>query len=119
MSTLPSFEGCEAVEKIHAGPIADLYRCRQQPLGRPVLIKALGASILPSSPFAATLEREARVLAALNHPSIVAIHDFVRREDRMWLVLEHVEGHALDEVIARAKRLPAPAAIALARAVAR
>ena len=119
MSTLPSFEGCEAVQKIHTGPIADLYRGRQQPLGRPVLIKALGASILPSSPFAATLEREARVLAGLSHPSIVAIHDFVRREDRMWLVLEHVEGHPLDEVLARAKRLPAPAAIALARAVAR
>jgi eukaryotic-like serine/threonine-protein kinase len=119
MSTLPSFEGCEAVEKIHAGPIADLYRCRQQPLGRPVLIKALGSSILPSSPFAATLEREARVLAALDHPSIVAIHDFVRREDRMWLVLEHVQGHALDEIIGRSKRLPVSAAIAIVRAVAR
>lgn len=119
MATLPSFDGCEAVEKIHTGPIADVYLARQQPLGRSVLIKALGPSILPSSPFAATLEREGRVLAGLSHSNIVGIHDFVRRDDRMWLVLEHVEGHALDEIVGRAKRLPVPAAIAVARGVAR
>jgi eukaryotic-like serine/threonine-protein kinase len=119
MATLPSFDGCEAVEKIHTGPIADLYRGRQQPLGRSVLIKALGSSILPSSPFAAALEREARVLAALDHPGVVAIHDFVRNDERMWLVLEDVDGRPLDEVLSAAGRLSAEAALAITRGVAR
>ncbi len=119
MTTLPRFDDCEAVEKIHSGPIADLYRAMQQPLGRSVVIKALGASILPGSPFAATLEREARVLARLSHPNIVAIHDFVRREDRMWLVLEHVDGFSLVHVLERSTRLSIAGAIAVVRAVAR
>lgn len=118
MTTSPRFDGCGQVEKIHSGPITDLYRARQEPLGREVTIKALGASILPSSPFAATLEREARVLATLNHPNILSIHDFVRRDDRMWLVLEHVDGFTLEEVIAYG-RLPIEAAIAITRALAR
>jgi hypothetical protein len=118
MTTPPRFDGCGPVEKLHSGPISDLYRARQEPLGRKVTIKALGASILPSSPFAATLEREARVLAALSHPNIVSIHDFVRRDDRMWLVLEHVDGFTLEELLEHG-RLPVEGAIAVARALAR
>jgi serine/threonine-protein kinase len=118
MTTLPRFDGCGPVEKLHAGPISDLYRAQQEPLGRKVTIKALGASILPSSPFAATLEREARVLAALSHPNIVSIHDFVRRDDRMWLVLEHVEGFTLEALLAHG-RLPVEGAVAVTRALAR
>ena len=55
--TEPLFEGYQVVGKLGAGPATDTYRALQQPLGRPVLIKSLSASILPSSPFAATLER--------------------------------------------------------------
>jgi hypothetical protein len=118
MTTPPRFDGCGLVEKLHSGPISDLYLARQEPLGRKVAIKALGPSILPSSPFAATLEREARVLAALSHPNIISIHDFVRRDDRMWLVLEHVEGFTLEELLEHG-RLPLEGAIAIARGVAR
>lgn len=117
----PEFEGVQIVEKLRSGSIADLYHGLQQPLGRPVLIKALSSSILPSSPFAATLEREARLLAELHHPNILHVHDFVRRGDRMWLVLEHVDGWSLDELLAKTGRLaPAPAtaiALEIARAL--
>lgn len=113
------FDGCEVVEKIHAGPISELYRAVQLPLGRPVLVKTIGASILPSSPFAASLEREARVLAELDHPNIVQLYDFVRRDDRMWMVLEHVDGWSLEEILKRAGRLVEPAAVAVALEVAR
>src|SRR5438874_2160783 len=65
MSSLPSFDGCEAVEKIATGPIVEVYRATQVTLGRRVTIKALAASVVPSSPFAAALEREARLLAQL------------------------------------------------------
>jgi eukaryotic-like serine/threonine-protein kinase len=109
-----TFDGCEIVRKLSSGPVCDLYRAVQEPLGRTVLIKALGHNILPSSPFASTLEREARLLSALDHPGIVKVHDFVKRGDRMWLVLEHVDGVSLDELLAKAKRLPESAAVAIA-----
>ncbi len=47
------FDGCEVVKKLSTGPITDLYHAIQEPLGRPAFVKALGSSILPSSPFAA------------------------------------------------------------------
>ena len=77
------------------------------------MIKALGRNILPSSPFASTLEREARLLSELDHPGIVKVHDFVKRGDRMWLVLEHVDGVTLEELRAKAKRLESAAAVAI------
>jgi eukaryotic-like serine/threonine-protein kinase len=119
MAELPAFDGCQVVEKLRSGPVADLYHAVQQPLGRPVLVKALSSSILPSSPFAASLEREARVLAELHHPNILHVHDFVRRDDRMWLVLEYVDGWPLDELLRLIGRLPPLAAAAIVLEVAR
>lgn len=119
MQVDPQFEGCEVVRKLRQGPIADVYHAIQQPLGRPVLIKALSASILPSSPFAATLEREARLLAELHHPNILHVHDFVQSGDRLWLVLEFVDGWTLEELIEREVQLPPMAVAAIALEVAR
>lgn len=118
---LPRFDGCLVVKRLRSGPVADLFHALQQPLGRPVLIKALSPSILPTSPFAATVEREARVLSALHHAGIPHLYDFVRRDDRMWLVLEWVDGSSLDEVVQRSGSLPpavvAAVALALSRAL--
>lgn len=108
------FDGCEVVKKLSTGPITDLYHVVQEPLGRPAFIKALGSSILPSSPFAASLEREARLLAELNHPNILKVYDFVRRGERMWLVLEYVDGVSLEQVLKPSKRLPEAFACAIA-----
>lgn len=113
------FDGCQVVEKLRSGPVTDLYHAIQKPLGRPVLIKALSSSILPSSPFAASLEREARLLAELHHPGVLAVHDFVRRDERMWLVLEYVEGLSLEELIERVGKLNPPVATAIALEIAR
>lgn len=87
------------------------YRARHEELGRTVLIKALKPTVAVSSPFAKALEREAKILAGLRHEGIIALYDFVRTPDSMWLVLEDVRGHALAEVLARTKPLgTAPAA---------
>ena len=115
----PEFDGCQIVGRLRSGPISDLYEAVQQPLGRRVLVKALSSSILPSSPFAATLEREARLLAELDHPGILHVYDFVRRDDRMWLVLEHVEGWTLEELLSKLGKLTPAAAVVIAQEVAR
>lgn len=107
------FDGCRVVSLVRSGPVADLYEAIQEPLGRRVLIKALSSSILPSSPFAAVLEREARVVSGLDHPGVVRLLDFVRRRDRMWLVLEFVDGWELSEIL---ERLPPPPGTESARA---
>ncbi|MEO8905023.1 MAG: serine/threonine-protein kinase [Polyangiaceae bacterium] len=119
MASAESFDGCEVVKKLSTGPITDLYHAVQEPLGRPAFIKALGSSILPSSPFAASLEREARLLAELDHPNILKVYDFVRRGERMWLVLEYVDGVTLEDVLKKAKRLPETFASAVALEVCR
>src|SRR6478609_2219919 len=108
-----TFDGCEIRRLLSSGPVCDLYQAVQEPLGRTVLIKALGRNILPSSPFASTLEREARLLSELDHPGIVKVHDFVKRGDRMWLVLEHVDGVTLEELRTLSKRLDSAAAVAI------
>lgn len=104
---------------VRSGPVADLFRAVQQPLGRQVLIKALSRSILPSSPFAATLEREARLLAELDHPNVPHLYDFSRTGERMWLVLEWVEGWTLEELLERMGRLEPAVATAITLEVAR
>src|SRR5690606_25794755 len=101
-----AFDGCRVIELVRSGPIADLYEGIQEPLGRRVLIKALSPSILPSSPFAAILEREARVVASLDHPHVIRLLDFVKRDERMWLVLEHVDGWELASVLEQLRATP-------------
>ena len=119
MAPAESFDGCEVVKKLSTGPITDLYHAIQEPLGRPAFIKALGSSILPSSPFAASLEREARLLAELDHRNILKVYDFIRRGERMWLVLEYIDGVSLEEVMKKVKRLPEAFACAIALEVCR
>jgi len=108
------FDGCQILRKISAGPIADLYQGVQEHLGRKVLIKALGLGILPSSPFAATLEREARLLAELQHPNVLQVYDLVRQENRMWTVLEWVDGFTARELLLQSSPLPLPTCLAIA-----
>jgi serine/threonine-protein kinase len=114
----PTFAGYRILAKVRSGPITDLYRAEQVELGRRVFIKALGRGILPSSPFAAALEREARLLTELDHPGVIRVLDFVRQERSMWLVLEYVDGFSLEEIIAQKGKLAPHAAVAVALAAA-
>jgi hypothetical protein len=105
MNAAVEFDGCQVLKKISSGTVTDLYEAVQLPLGRRVLVKALSSSILPSSPFAASLEREAQLLAELDHPNILRVHDFERRAERMWLVLEYVDGWTLEELLENRPKL--------------
>lgn len=113
----PHFDRYRVVAKLRSGSISDLYRAELTALGRLVLIKALGRGILPSSPFASALEREARLLTELDHPNVIRLLDFVREKETMWLVLEDVDGVTLEEVLKAGKTAP-EAAVACALALA-
>ena len=96
-----------------------LYRAKHEELGRTVLLKALKPTVAVSSPFARALEREAKILAGLRHEGIVALYDFARSPDTMWIALEDVRGPSLVEVIARAKPLGVAPAAAVGIEIAR
>jgi eukaryotic-like serine/threonine-protein kinase len=106
------------VETVATRAFTITYRASQPGLDRTVLVKARKATVSAASPFAAEIEREAAVLARLDHEAIVRLFDFTRSGDAARLVIEDARGPSLAEVIA-AGRVDPDAAAAIALAVAR
>jgi eukaryotic-like serine/threonine-protein kinase len=104
-------------ELIGAGGMGEVYRAHDTALGRDVAIKLLPAALGADPERRARFDREARVLAALNHPAIAAIYGLVDDGDRRALVLELVEGPTLAGLIERGP-MPLPRALAVARQIA-
>ncbi len=105
--------GLSIYETRSQGPVRVTYGARQIALGRSVLLIGLADGVLPSSPLAKRLEREAEVLAELDHPNISRLFDLIHDENRLWLVLEDVDGPSLSELVHRELSWEAIAAIAL------
>lgn len=100
-------------ERIGAGGMGEVYRARDTRLGRDVAIKILPPGLIADPDRLARFEREARVLAALNHPHIATIHGVEEADGVRALVMELVEGETLSTRITRgALRLPDALAIA-------
>ena len=95
------FGGNDIVGFISAGGMGEVYRARDPHLGRDVAIKLLPPAFTDHAERLARFEREARVLAALNHPNIGAIYGLVNADGLRGLVLELVEGETLAERIQR------------------
>jgi serine/threonine protein kinase len=91
----------ELKERIGAGGMGEVYRARDTRLGRDVAIKILPRAFTEVPERLARFEREARVLAALNHPNIATIHGIEESEGVRGLVMEFVGGETLAERIAR------------------
>jgi hypothetical protein len=105
--------GIEALGIIHEGPIWREYRARQVPLGRLVRVLELGRGILPTSPLATTLRRQAHALAALEHPAIVRLFEFRESENLLALVVEDALDQSLADLLGRPLELEAARAIGL------
>ena len=107
-----------------AGGMGEVYRSRDARLGRDVAIKVLPRAFTSHPDRLARLEREARMLAALNHPNICAIYGFEQADGIRFLVLELVEGETLAFRIAQGRArsagagLPLPEAVTIARQIA-
>ncbi len=90
------------------GGMGEVYRAHDTKLGRDVAIKVLPHVFTAEPNRVASLEREARVVAALNHPHIAAIHGVEESDGIRGLVLELVEGQTLAEKLAEAGRSSTP-----------
>jgi serine/threonine protein kinase/Tol biopolymer transport system component len=105
-----TFAGYEVLGLIGRGGMGEVYRARDPRLGRDVALKTLPLDFEDDPERAARFEREARVLAALNHPNVATIHGIAEEGATRALVLEFVEGETLADVLARG---PVPAARAI------
>ena len=93
-------ESYEVIAPIRVGGTGEVYRARDTKLDRDVALKVLPAAFVRDPERLARFQREAEVLASLNHPNIAQIYGLEDSGDTTALVLELVEGLTLAERIA-------------------
>ncbi len=91
----------EIVSSLGAGGMGEVYRARDMKLGREVAIKVLPEGFSDEPARMARFDREAKVLASLNHNNIATLHGFETEGETQFLVMELVEGETLAERIKR------------------
>src|SRR5436190_16211944 len=87
-----AFPQLEILELIGQGGMGFVFKARQPKLDRPVALKILPQSLAADPAFAERFTREGRLLARLNHPNIVTIHDFGQANGFFYLLMEFVDG---------------------------
>jgi serine/threonine protein kinase len=85
----------EIIEEIGTGGMATVYKAYQPRLDRYVAIKMMHKMFLEDANFLARFEREARIVARLDHPHIVPIYDYNEYEGLPYLVMKYIEGQTL------------------------
>ena len=96
----------ELLEKLGAGGMGVVYRARDPLLERDVAIKLVPPNRLDEEA-AARFEREARLVARMDHPAIVPIHDFGREDEILFFVMPIVDGQSLKDLIDEGSLTPA------------
>ncbi|HEU4333875.1 MAG TPA: serine/threonine-protein kinase, partial [Candidatus Eisenbacteria bacterium] len=91
----------EIRSSLGAGGMGEVYRANDPRLGREIALKILPAGVASRPDRLARFEREARAVAALNHPNIVTIHSIEEADGLRFLTMELVEGESLDRLLAR------------------
>jgi eukaryotic-like serine/threonine-protein kinase len=107
----------EIIGPLGAGGMGEVYRAKDTRLNRIVALKAMHESFAQDPERAARFEREAQLLASLNHPNIAAIHGVQEAQGATFLVLEFVDGRPLSEML-QAGPLPLAEATAIATQIA-
>ena len=107
----------EIVAPIGAGGMGEVYRARDPRLGREVAVKVLPDAVARDPNALARFGREARAVAALSHPNILAIHDVGTEGPISFAVMELLEGESLADRLART-RLPWRKAVEIGVAIA-
>lgn len=102
------------LDKLGEGGMGEVYRAHDTKLGRDVALKVLPASVSANRARLDRFQREARALAALDHPNIVTIYSVEEAEGVHFLTMELVRGRDLDTV-RRQGRLPLPQLLDVAR----
>src|SRR5687768_9405606 len=92
--------------EIGRGGMAAVYVAQDRRLGREVAIKLLHPGLASDPAFIERFRREAQNAAALNHQNVVSVYDWGNEGGTYYLVMEHVAGSTLKDVILRRGRRP-------------
>lgn len=104
-------------EELGRGGMATVHRAHDEVLGRDVAVKLAHPHLVVDTAFRDRFRREARAVATLDHPNVVAVHDWGEDRDSAYLVLQLVDGPSLRAVLRQRRRLqPAEAVAVLAPA---
>src|SRR5437879_4538674 len=104
-----AFPQLEILELIGQGGMGFVFKARQSRIQRLVALKILPQSLAADPAFAERFTREGRVLARLNHPNIVTIHDFGQANGFYYLLMEFVDGVNLRQAMKMGRFTPAQA----------
>ena len=112
------------IERVGVGGMAEVYRARDELLGREVAVKVLSERLSTDRSFVERFRREAQAAANLNHPNIVSLYDYGSDGATNFIVMEFIDGRSLGELIdqeapllpERAAEIAADVAKALERA---
>jgi serine/threonine protein kinase/tetratricopeptide (TPR) repeat protein len=100
----------EILSPLGQGGMGEVYRARDPRLGREVAIKVLPADVANHPDRLSRFEREAKAVAALNHPNLVTLHSIEEANGVRFLTMELVDGQSLDQLVV-------PGGLPLARAL--
>src|SRR6202051_3797345 len=103
---------------IGSGGMGEVYQAHDTKLGRDVAIKVLPEAFAHDPERLSRFQREAKMLAALNHPNIAAIYGLEQSNSTSYLVMELVPGETLHERVKRDGAIPIEEALAIARQIA-
>src|SRR3984885_12116870 len=95
------------LEKLGAGGMGEIYKARDSRLNRIVAVKVLSPGRTRDPERRRRFIQEAQAASALNHPNIITIPDSLPEGDTQYMVMEHVAGKTLQQLIAEG-RLPVP-----------
>ena len=108
----------EVLGPIGAGGMGEVYQAHDTKLGRDVAIKVLPEAFAHDPERLYRFQREAKMLASLNHPNIATIHGLEQSNDTSYLVMELVSGETLQERIRRDGAVPVEEALLIAEQIA-
>ena len=108
----------EILSPLGEGGMGEVYRARDTNLDRDVAIKVLPEDFADDAERLARFEREAKLLASLNHPNIATIHGFDESAGVRFIAMELVEGQSLDERITATNGIEVDEALEIARRIA-
>jgi serine/threonine-protein kinase len=91
------------VEQLGQGGMATVYKAYHAQLERNVAIKFLHQTFLEDVNFLSRFEREARIIARLDHPNIVPVYDFNYHSGQPYLVMKYIDGVLLKDIIAKSE----------------
>ncbi len=108
----------EVAAQIGAGGMGEVYQAHDTKLGRDVAIKVLPEAVAHDAERLARFQREAKMLAALNHPNIATIFGLEQSGATHYLVMELVPGETLQERVKRGGAVPVEEALTIAKQIA-